>query len=80
VAQTASPAPAEAGSQAEPPLESLVHLRYHHHRVRRNVRVLRRQESRLARYRFYVVLTVLIMLAAAFGVGSWHEIRHLFGI
>jgi hypothetical protein len=65
----------------DPPLdESAVALRYRHHRAQRRARVARRQESRLARYRFYVMLAVLMALAATFVVASWHEIQHLFGI
>lgn len=78
MARIASPAPAE--TRNEPPLESLVHLRYVHYRRQRNARILRRQESRLARYRFYIVMAVLSSLAAAFVIGSWHEVQHLFGI
>ncbi len=74
----ASPARAESGD--EPPLESLVQLRYRHHRRQRSARVLRRQESRLAKYRFWIVLAVLVSLAAAFVVGSLHEVQHLFGV
>ncbi len=39
-----------------------------------------RQESRLARYRFYIVMTVLIAIAIGFVVVSWNEIQRLFGI
>ncbi|MGD0713867.1 MAG: hypothetical protein ABSB24_06735 [Gaiellaceae bacterium] len=57
-----------------------IELRYRYHRALRHARVLRRQESRLAGYRFYVVLAVLLAIAAAFVVGSWHEIQRLFGL
>jgi len=57
-----------------------IELRYRYHRARRHARVRARQESRLARYRFYIVMTVLIALAAAFVVVSWHEIQRLFGL
>lgn len=77
----ASQAPAEARvAPAEPPLDSLVHLRYRHHRRRRTIRVIRRQESRLAKYRYWIMMAVLLSLAAAFVVGSMHEVQHLFGI
>lgn len=77
MAHQASPAP----SEDEPPIDpASIELRYRYHRARRRRRVVRRQESRLAHYRFYVVLAVLIALAAAFLVGSWHEIQHLFGV
>lgn len=75
----ASPAPAPA--EDDPPIDpALVELRYRYHRAQRRRRVVRRQESRLAHYRFYIVLAVLMALAAAFVVGSWHEIQHLFGV
>jgi len=76
----ASPAPAEAGDEAEPPLESLVHLRYAHHRRQRNRRIWRRQESRLAKYRYWIMMAVLWGLVAAFVLASWHEVQKLFGI
>ena len=39
-----------------------------------------RQENRLARYRFYIVMAVLLALATAFLIGSWHEVQRLFGL
>jgi hypothetical protein len=39
-----------------------------------------RQESRLARYRFYIAMTVLLALAVGFVLGAWHEIQRLFGL
>lgn len=58
----------------------MVELRYRYHRGRRNARILRKEESRLARYRFYIAMTVLLAIAAAFVIGAWHEIQHLFGL
>jgi len=57
-----------------------VELRYRYHRAQRHARILRRQESRLARYRFYIAMIVLLAIAGAFVVGAWHEIQHLFGL
>lgn len=59
---------------------SAIAVRYRYHRALRRARSLRRQESRLARYRFYIALTVLLAIAAAFVIGSWHQIQHLFGL
>jgi hypothetical protein len=59
---------------------STVELRYRYHRAQRQVRIQRREESRLARYRFYIAMTVLLAISAAFVVGAWHEINHLFGL
>jgi len=70
-----------ADDDAEPPIDpSSIELRYRYHRARRQHRVRQREESRLAHYRFYIVLAVLIALAVVFVVGSWHEIQHLFGV
>jgi len=74
--RVASPVPDD-----EPPVDpSAIELRYRYHRARRQARVRARQESRLARYRFYIVMTVLLALAVAFVIGSWHEIQRLFGL
>ncbi len=59
---------------------SAIAVRYRYHRAMRRARVLRREESRLARYRFYIALTVLMVIAGAFVVGVWHQIQHLFGL
>lgn len=63
-----------------PEQPSTVELRYRYHRAQRAARIRRREESRLARYRFYVVMTVLLVIAGAFVVVAWHEIQHLFGL
>jgi len=59
---------------------SAIELRYRYHRALRHARVLRREESRLAGYRFYIALVVLMGISVAFVVGSWHEIQRLFGL
>jgi hypothetical protein len=63
-----------------PEQPSAVELRYRYHRARRAERIRRREENRLARYRFYIVMTVLLVIAGAFVVVAWHEIQHLFGL
>jgi hypothetical protein len=72
--------PLAAPIDAAPIDPDAIELRYRYHRARRYARVRRKQESRLARYRFYIVMLVLIAIAVAFVVGSWHEIQHLFGL
>jgi len=78
----AQPAPAKrlAPPEDAPIDPSAVDLRYRYHRAQRHARVLRREETRLAGYRFYIALVVLMAIAAAFVVGAWHEIQHLFGL
>jgi len=75
--ESAPPPPAEDA----PPLDSSTfELRYRYSRARRIARIRHRQENRLARFRFYIVMTVLVAIAIAFIVGSWHTIQHVFGI
>lgn len=74
------PGPRLAPPEDAPIDPSTRELRYRYHRAKRHARVLRREETRLAKYRFYIVMAVLLALAAAFLIGAWHEIQHLFGI
>jgi hypothetical protein len=69
--------PAVEGAPVDP---SAIELRYRYHRARRHARVRARQESRLAHYRFYILMAVLISLALGFVVLAWHEIQRLFGL
>jgi hypothetical protein len=65
----------------DPPTDpSTVELRYRYHRAQRQARIRRREENRLARYRFYIAMTVLLAIAVAFVIGAWHEIQRLFGL
>jgi len=74
----ASPVPDQ--DQDAPLDPSAIELRYRYHRARRHALVRAREESRLARYRFYIMLVVLLALAAGFLLGSWREIQRLFGL
>jgi hypothetical protein len=73
----ASPAPQDDDVPVDP---SAIELRYRYHRARRHARVRARQESRLAHYRFYILMAVLLALAIGFVVLAWHEIQQLFGL
>jgi hypothetical protein len=57
-----------------------IDLRFRAARARRVARVRHMEESRLARYRFWIAMTVLIAIAIVFIVLSWHEVHRLFGI
>jgi hypothetical protein len=77
----AQPVPSDPVFDDDDPVDpAALELRYRYHRAVRHARVLRREETRLAGYRFFVALAVLLALAIAFVMGSWHEIQHLFGI
>ncbi len=58
----------------------MVELRYRYHRAQRQARVRQREENRLAQYRFYIAMAVLVALALGFVLGTWHEIQRLFGL
>jgi hypothetical protein len=73
----ASPVRSDDDAPVDP---GAIELRYRYHRARRHARVRARQESRLAHYRFYIVMAVLIALAIGFLIGAWHEIQRLFGL
>jgi hypothetical protein len=78
----AQPASGQPLHQAEdlPVDPATIELRYRYHRARRQALIRRKQEKRLARYRFYIALVVLLAIAVTFVVGSWHEIQRLFGL
>jgi hypothetical protein len=73
----AAPVPEDDEVPVDP---SAIELRYRYHRARRHARSRASEEHRLARYRFYIMMTFLLALAVAFLVGSWHEIQRLFGL
>jgi hypothetical protein len=73
----AAPVPDEEEAPVDP---SAIELRYRYHRARRQARVRAREETKLARYRFYIAMTVLLAIALGFVVVSWNEIQRLFGI
>jgi len=76
----AQPASRSLQKADELPADPAVDLRYRYHRARRQALIRRQQERQLARYRFYIALFVLLAIAVAFIVGSWHEIQRLFGL
>lgn len=73
----AAPVPDEDETPVDP---AAIELRYRYHRARRQARVRASQETRLAKYRFYIVLAVLLAITFAFLIGSWREIQRLFGL
>ena len=73
----AAPVPDEEEAPVDP---SAIELRYRYHRARRQARVRAKEETKLARYRFYIVMAVLLAIATGFVVVSWNEIQRLFGI
>lgn len=71
---------AQPAHRIDEPEPTPVELRYRYHRAQRQVRDHKRVETRLAKYRFYIVMAVLLAIAIAFVLGSWHEVQRLFGL
>jgi hypothetical protein len=69
------------GAAEEIPLDpAAVEHAYRFHRAQRRARVKRREETRLAHLRFYLVMLVLVAAALALVIGTWHEVQKLFGL
>lgn len=66
----------------EPPVPdpAAIEHAYHYHRQRRNARIERRREHRIARIRFWLVAAGLLLLALVIGVTIWDQIQTLFGL
>ena len=60
--------------------EATRELRYRYHRARRHARIRQKEATRLARYRFFIMMTLLLVGAIVFVVLSWHAIHKLFGL
>ncbi len=74
--------PPELAELEEPPVfdRRAIDRAYHLHRARRHARVERKRESRLARYRFWLVLGALFLASLVVIVTVWGEIKKLFGL
>jgi hypothetical protein len=64
-----------------PPVDpAAIDRAYRFHRARRRAREDRLRERSLARWRFWVVLTALIVLTAYLSIVVWHQVQQLFGL
>jgi hypothetical protein len=71
----------EVADEDEVPLDpTAVQRRYLLERARRRARERHKQETTLARFRFYAVMLVLGVVSIAVLVLIWHEIQRLFGL
>jgi len=75
------PASGHDVSEDDVPLDpTAIERRYRLERARRRARERHKQETTLARFRFYAVMLVLGVAAIALLVLVWHEIQRLFGL
>jgi hypothetical protein len=64
-----------------PPLDpEAVERAYHFHRAKRAARERRHQESRLAAIRFWLVLALVVLVAAVVAARTMGEIERVFGL
>ncbi|HET7744246.1 MAG TPA: hypothetical protein VFK76_05840 [Gaiellaceae bacterium] len=68
-------------SDDAPPLDpDAVTRAYHFHRAKRAARERRHQESRLAAVRFWLVLALVVLVAAVLAARTMGEIERVFGL
>jgi hypothetical protein len=77
----ARPAPTQQ-TREEPPIydSAAIEREYRRHRARRHARVERRRATRLARFRFWAVLGMLLLGCLVLAVTIWIEVERLFGL
>lgn len=77
----AEPARRPDAVEDSPPIDpAAIDRAYRFHRARRRAREERVRERSLARLRFWVVLLVLLVLAAYLSLVVWRQIEQLFGL
>ncbi|HXV04010.1 MAG TPA: hypothetical protein VFP24_10600 [Gaiellaceae bacterium] len=77
----AEPARRQDAVDEPPPVDpAAIDRAYRFHRARRRAREDRIRERSLARWRFWVVLTTLIVLTAYLSIVVWHQVQRLFGL
>lgn len=68
-------------SDDAPPLDPrAVERAYHFHRAKRAARARRHHESRLAAVRFWLVLALVVLVAAVLAARTMGEIERVFGL
>ena len=69
--------PAEDAPPVDP---TAVDRAYHYYRAQRYARIEHRREQRLARFRFWGVVALLLLVLLVLGVTIWDEVQQLFGL
>lgn len=81
MAQPAPLLPDDRVTDDEPPLDpDAVSRSYRHHRARRAARAKRHREKRWAGVRFWLVLVLVVVVAAVIAARTLGEIERVFGI
>jgi hypothetical protein len=57
-----------------------IHRNYRRQRIKRRAREDRARERSLARFRFWLVLAVVIATSVAFAILIWNQVQQLFGL
>ena len=68
-------------SEEAPPLDpGAIERAYHFHRAKRAARERRHHESRLAGVRFWLILALVVLVAALLAARTMGEIERVFGL
>jgi hypothetical protein len=68
-------------ASAEPPVDpTAVERAYRLERAKRRARIEAARERRHARFRFLVVMLLLVAVCVAFSIAAWQQVSRLFGL
>jgi hypothetical protein len=67
-------------SDAPPQDPTAVERAYRYYRAQRHAKIEHRRAERIAHFRFWVIVGLLVLASLVIAVTVWSEIRQLFGL